>query len=274
MRICTLNVHEWADASFRANRDRVLALLREIDADAIGLQEVSRRHGRDDVQDWLAEELGMHATDVVAYDIVNTVLTRAVPSARFEFDLSPYRGAAVAVVPSEFGEVAVCCTHLDHVDESRRMGELETLREALGALPDRVVGCFVMGDFNALDLRDYQPARLAEITEEREDNGWEPPEGVLLEELHDLGWVDLAREGLLPRPRVWHARKPLPVWATQTSRFDTRIDYVFATPRLASLVRVTAVRVPPFGGSDHNPVVIDLAPVSAAPKRRRKPAGS
>jgi len=273
MRICTLNVHEWADASWRDNRDRVLALLREIDADAVGLQEVSRRHGRDDVQDWLADELGMHATDAVAHDIINTVLTRAAPSERFEFDLSSYRAAAVAVVPSEFGNVAICCTHLDHVDEARRMGELETLRDALGSLPDAVVGCFVMGDFNALDLRDYPKKRLAEIAEEREGNGWEPPEGVLLEELHDLGWVDLARAGLLPRPRVWHARKPLPAWATQTSRFDTRIDYVFATPRLAERLRVTAVRVPPFGGSDHNPVVVDLAPAEA-PRPRRKGSAS
>jgi endonuclease/exonuclease/phosphatase family metal-dependent hydrolase len=64
VRVATYNVHKCRGLDGRIRPERVLEVLREIDADVIALQEVMSREGRrrvDDQARYIAEELGLHA---------------------------------------------------------------------------------------------------------------------------------------------------------------------------------------------------------------------
>jgi len=64
VRVATYNTHKCRGIDGRIRPERVLEVLREIDADIVALQEVWCREGRrrsDDQARYIAEELGMHA---------------------------------------------------------------------------------------------------------------------------------------------------------------------------------------------------------------------
>jgi endonuclease/exonuclease/phosphatase family metal-dependent hydrolase len=64
VRVATYNTHKCRGIDGRIRPERVLEVLREIDADIVALQEIWCREGRrpsDDQARYIAEELGMHA---------------------------------------------------------------------------------------------------------------------------------------------------------------------------------------------------------------------
>ncbi len=105
LRVVSYNVHRAIGRDRRSAPQRILDVLREIDADVIALQEVEARDGGGDMLDWLGKQLGFNAvagTTHLRHDghFGNGVLTRFPVRNVVHCDLS-WRGreprAAIAV---------------------------------------------------------------------------------------------------------------------------------------------------------------------------------
>jgi endonuclease/exonuclease/phosphatase family metal-dependent hydrolase len=157
VRVASYNVHACRGRDGRQDVERIAAVLREIDADLIGLQEVECREGRSlvDQAARLAAALAMHLVEGPVLRVGsgwygNAVLTRWPPiwkrNVGFEHHGREARGAVICEVPTP-DEVLwrVISTHLDLRRRSRRR-QLEALLQGLTASsPGPVV---LLGDFN------------------------------------------------------------------------------------------------------------------------------
>jgi endonuclease/exonuclease/phosphatase family metal-dependent hydrolase len=172
-----------------------------------------------------------------------------------------HHAAARVVVGTARGPLTVVGTHLHPHFGTRRLWEA---RWAAGALRGAELGV-VMGDLNALDPWTAHEERLARL-----------PMPFRGRHLTLRGRIDtravtaLARAGLVD---VFHAAEPQEAKAAVTRRVESaptglggkefsgmRLDYLFATPALAALVR--DCRIVDGGetdvASDHYPVVADV----------------
>jgi endonuclease/exonuclease/phosphatase family metal-dependent hydrolase len=96
LRIVSYNVHRAIGRDRRTAPQRILEVLREIDADVVALQEVEARDGGADMLAWLGEQLGFSAipgTTLIRHDghFGNGVLTRFPARSVLHCDLS-WRG--------------------------------------------------------------------------------------------------------------------------------------------------------------------------------------
>ncbi|HSA82447.1 MAG TPA: endonuclease/exonuclease/phosphatase family protein, partial [Geminicoccaceae bacterium] len=157
MRIASYNIHACRGWDGRQDVARVAAVLREIDADVIGLQEVESRHGRStiDQAEALGEALGMACIEgpLLHGDrgwYGNALLTRrparAVRRVLFEDYGREARGAIIADLAAVEGVGwRVLTTHLD-LHHRRRRRQFECLLDEI--LPATTVPTVVIGDFN------------------------------------------------------------------------------------------------------------------------------
>ncbi|MDT0631742.1 endonuclease/exonuclease/phosphatase family protein [Rubrivirga sp. S365] len=175
--VASYNVHRWAGVrGGKAYRpERASAVIEEIDADVLALQEVLRPSDRDDdpITD-VAEALGYHLAFVVTRqhkrgELGNAVLSRWPLAGALAIDLSfgrLERRAALAVrLRSEVGLVTVAATHLALVDRTRARQVRALLEHPQIASGPAVL----LGDMNA-----WRPTRasraLAEAFEARHHN--------------------------------------------------------------------------------------------------------
>jgi len=166
--VATYNIHRCVGVDRRYDPARIAAVLREIDADVIGLQEVdARRLGERNLDQWayLSEATGMHA--IVGANVLdhrgrfgNAILTRwPVLSTRLH-DLSvpglEPRGAIDADLAVGERRLRVVATHFGLRDAERRM-QTKRLLDALADAEDegeeendqtRPDAILVMGDLN------------------------------------------------------------------------------------------------------------------------------
>ena len=175
--VASYNVHRWAGvrggAAYRP--ERASAVIAEIDADVLALQEVLRPSGRDgDPVVEVAEALGYHLAFVVTRqhrrgELGNAVLSRWPLAGALAIDLSfgrLERRAALAVrLRSEAGPVTVAATHLALVDRTRA----RQVRALLGHPQIASGPAVLVGDMNA-----WRPTRasreLADAFETRHHN--------------------------------------------------------------------------------------------------------
>lgn len=282
MRVGTYNVYEFRDRHANENMGGVIDTIELMDCDVVGLQEVplTERSGyygdESDESDgsyldgYLSDALSVRAiTASASQGLGNTLLVRGKASGVRRVDLwrhgSPMRSAAMAYVPSDVGRVNVCTVHLD---DRREMARLEQFRALEAELSWRGPS-LVFGDFNALRESDYDERRWDEIEQARSEAGIEWARHELTAYIDSLGWVDLVRLGVAGSMDRYadSLRRPMPRGLTETSRYGTRVDYVWATPDLARKVRVTAFEVVPSDASDHRPVVVEIEPLRQ--KKRR-----
>ena len=138
-RVATYNVHRWTGV--RGGKafapELAEAVLREIEADVVALQEVLRPRGRPDPLVAVAEALGMHAAFVVTRhhkrgELGNAVLSRWPFAAAEAIDLTfgrlERRAALAARLRTESATVTVASTHLALVDRTRTR-QVRTLLE-------------------------------------------------------------------------------------------------------------------------------------------------
>ena len=267
MRVATLNVHGWVDANRRPNRARVAEAIREHGVDVIAFQEVMGG-----VQA-LAKELGFaHArTDrgvalVSRFPIAETQgivvdETMLPPEAKASFAKDPANRrvsltsallriprAIVATIKHPSGQdIQVVCLYLDYLTEDRRLKQLSAL---LSALPKKREGStrgrLLLGDLNSLNVGDYKAEPLSEIRRVREENNWEAPRNEVTESLQRDGWRDCYAE----------AKKT--VGPLATSRFHTRIDYIYADEDMLQLFNCSSVEHVEGDMSDHLMVIAEF----------------
>lgn len=128
-------------------------------------------------------------------------------------------------------------THLDHRTEPQRMVEMQRLLN----IP-KPQSHLILGDLNALKRSDYTTAEWESITQTRKASQWEPPKVELIETIERVGgYIDLLSTSS-------------PV--TPTSRFNTRVDYIFATPDI--VCASASVIENQLNESDHKPVVVQI----------------
>ena len=129
VRIATYNVHRGIGGDGRADPARILAVLREIDADVYALQEVEAHDDGADMLAWLGEEMGYHSvpgTTLRRHDghFGNGVLTRCPVKARRTTDISwrgrEPRGAIAIDIDCSGNSLRVVATHLGLRPAERR----------------------------------------------------------------------------------------------------------------------------------------------------------
>jgi endonuclease/exonuclease/phosphatase family metal-dependent hydrolase len=158
LRVASYNVHGCRGWDGRRDVGRIVRILREIDADVIGLQEVESRHGRSDIDqaEEFAAALGMTCVEGPLLHHVqrgwygNALLTRlevtAVRRVLFDSHGGEARGAIVCDLRARDGTCwRVMTTHLDLHSRHRRR-QFETLLDEL--VPTTRPPTVLMGDFN------------------------------------------------------------------------------------------------------------------------------
>ncbi|GAA3269533.1 endonuclease/exonuclease/phosphatase family protein [Sphingomonas yabuuchiae] len=125
IKVASYNIRKGVGADRRRNPDRILDVLREVDADVIALQEADRRFGEregviplhllDDHSDWKPIVYGMKARSMGWHG--NTILVRkSIQVVDFEAihlpSLEP-RGAVMADLRTKAGVIRVVGMHLD-----------------------------------------------------------------------------------------------------------------------------------------------------------------
>lgn len=129
LRIATYNVHRAIGADRRTDPDRILAVLREVDADVYALQEVEAHDSGADMLEWLGKQLGYQSipgTTLERHDGLfgNGLLTRWPVHDKRLADLSwrgrEPRGAIAADIDCGGRRLRVVATHLGLRPAERR----------------------------------------------------------------------------------------------------------------------------------------------------------
>jgi endonuclease/exonuclease/phosphatase family metal-dependent hydrolase len=223
VRVATYNVHRAIGTDGRTDRERTLAVLREIDADVYALQEVEACDDGGDTLAWLGAQLGFHAipgTTLKRNDghYGNGLLSRWPVRGRRIADLSwrgrEPRGAIAIDIDCAGRELRIVATHLG-------------LRPA--------------------ERRDQVQQLLHLFTERPDDHA------VLLGDLNE--WFLWGR----PLRRLHRHFRETPALATFPSFLPVlALDRIWTHPR-AMLSRVSVHRTPlARKASDHLPLVADL----------------
>lgn len=150
------NIHKAVGLDARRDPDRVIAVLREVNADIIALQEVDRRFGQRasvlprallDDTDWRplpvarrARSLGWHGNTLLVRRDMDCTLTRPVDLPTLE-----PRGAAMAELSCEGLKLRVLGAHLD-ISGLRRRDQIKAILKDCAAGPP--LPTVIMGDFN------------------------------------------------------------------------------------------------------------------------------
>lgn len=154
LKLASYNVHRAIGTDRRCSRERILEVLREIDADVVALQEVEARDSGADMLAWLARETGLHAvagTTLLRHDghYGNGLLSRAPVRHKKLCDLTwrgrEPRGAIAADLDFQGESLHVVATHLGLRPAERRQ-QVEALLQLFRDRPgDKAV---LVGDLN------------------------------------------------------------------------------------------------------------------------------
>lgn len=282
LRVGSLNVHQFYNGHSERTFAGICDLLRLADLDLIGLQEASgallpplvaqlnATNTKANTEYALAAKFGGTAI------VTRLRIVRNVSAAQKKPGEGRYSCCRVLLPSSvdtseeedalnqeEIFHIAV--VHLDHRKESHRLKEIHAIVHDLTETHHLPLFDFWLGDFNALTASDYTQEEWNLIAAIRSQNCWEQPVSDLTsgmtssapvlakrnkkrKALGSLGLQD-AFLSVLPHSRSG----PL-----GTSRFDTRIDYVFYNRQRLSTAGWTIVSCQHIDCkdlSDHNLVV-------------------
>jgi len=150
------NIHKAVGLDARRDPERIIAVLRELDADIIALQEADRRIGQrpsvipraliDDTK-WRALPVGKRRRSLGWHG--NTILVRrdieCAYASPLELPTLEPRGAAIAELMVEGREIRVLGTHLD-LSGLRRRDQIKSLLKHIARR--KRMPTVIMGDFN------------------------------------------------------------------------------------------------------------------------------
>lgn len=150
LRMLTYNIQHGAGTDNVVDLDRQAEVIRNVDADIVGLQEVDsvvRRSDRVYQAGYLAQTLGMHATFGPAIPLTGGKYGVAILSKEAPISVRniPLPGAeARTLLVCEFQEYVFACTHLD-LEEENRLASLPIIIEEASR---HVKPFFICGDWN------------------------------------------------------------------------------------------------------------------------------
>lgn len=279
--ILTLNVHGWHNeevGSFKA----LVAMLKEKQPDIIALQEATKHRVPQ-----LAAALTDGLSEIHWTVTHNCAILSRFPLGVFEASrklVGPQREARITggkgsprysvatVTPCDGVSIEIVCLHLDHVREPTRLVQLRKLADAQLA-PGRGALQIWLGDFNALTQSDVSEKEWQAIAEHRSRNAWEAPVSDVTSMMSSLPASAKRVQAPRAQPKAaclnftdcWRAAEQRE-GGLGTSRFGTRIDYIYCTAQLMQRARVAScehVQTIPAQISDHNGVLatLELAPV-------------
>jgi endonuclease/exonuclease/phosphatase family metal-dependent hydrolase len=269
VRVVTYNIHKWRTIGDQPNFGLLADLLKRIDADVVGLNEVlhpvSTEAGA--ALSWLAEELGMHFGFAAREPrrrlghsstggSGNALLSRF-PLVSVGWGLfgpipeKKHRGFLEARLDQGLGRTCtVVCTHLDHTEECTRQsqfGDPLAWYEQTGGRPDLIIG-----DCNCVHPREYdwRPKAFDALSTHpvagHLANGPDGPQ--LTSQIEQAGYVDaLIQRGILGGGTFIPAQEPV------------RVDYIWLRSDWASRLNHAGIVAEPAGqeASDHRPVVAE-----------------
>jgi endonuclease/exonuclease/phosphatase family metal-dependent hydrolase len=173
MKVASYNIHKCRGTDGRTRPERILEVLKELDADLIALQEVDRRFGRKDGllnPEAIRRETGMRL--LVQSDMPqghgwhgNALLVRAEPSfyqrRRLRLPGFEPRGAIVAELDLGEGDFRVIAAHLGLLRKSRldQASALLKAHREMSPMPT-----ILMGDFNEWRNRRRSSLSILEST--------------------------------------------------------------------------------------------------------------
>jgi len=266
MKILTYNIRNWQNNDGESNVEQVLAVLRETDADIIGLNEVLHPHPSPEADlpalDFLARELGMHAVfgpsfqprDAFRLPEVmsgNALLSRWPILASAAHHLTPVvnnqRGLLeTRVLLPNNTPLTVYVTHLEPKKEDVRV---EQARSVLSwTVRDRDKPHVLMGDLNTYNPADFpDEAALAAFRAQTEARGFTFFPASALPRLLKSGYVDACQGN------------PQPTWDTEDVLW-ARMDFILLSEPMANALTScqTWESAAARQASDHLPVLAEL----------------
>jgi endonuclease/exonuclease/phosphatase family metal-dependent hydrolase len=257
LKILTYNILEGG----KSRHPALLEVFKQADADVIALQEANDEAFFNN----LAQELDMYSllgrgNQHFHVGLLSRYpLTRAVVYA----EQTPFRHAAlVAHLATPYGSLAACVVHLhpyyDARSEAKRVAEVQYILHQLDPYMQGL--SVVAGDFNAiepgvnLNLAMW-PQRLQELVKwQGGDIGRDT-----IKTIAEAGYIDCYRS-LHPHSSPSAAQafsKEAGGYTMPAFSPNTRLDYIFASPLLASKLQSCEVFAPPEAeqASDHLPVL-------------------
>uniref|UniRef100_J3MNJ3 Endonuclease/exonuclease/phosphatase domain-containing protein n=1 Tax=Oryza brachyantha TaxID=4533 RepID=J3MNJ3_ORYBR len=253
--------HPQQNGGGEGRRRSVEEVLREVRADIIGLQNVraEEERGMSPLSE-LAEGLGMRYVFAESWapEYGNAVLSRwpikrwksqrVADQSDFRFELGNVLRATIEVPRA--GEVNFHCTHLDHLDESWRMKQMNAILRS-GDGPH-----ILAGGLNALDGTDYSDERWADIVKYYEEIGKPTPKVEVMKFLKGKQYVD-AKDFAGECEAVVVVAKGQDVQGT--CKYGTRVDYILASPDSPyKFVPGSYTVISSKGTSDHHIVKVDV----------------
>eukprot|EP01045_Picozoa_sp_COSAG04_P010412 COSAG04_NODE_637_length_11700_cov_478.131885_6_plen_339_part_00 len=297
LRILSLNVHGW-HIQTRGAFDGLVKMLRAARPDVMALQEASKGRVPE-----LAEALGgMHWTvrhncAILSHHPLRGLEENQLSGRGKQADNGGRGGkgdrkgrhSVATVSPRDGISIQICCLHLDHVREPTRLDQLRAIAQRQLGAP-KPASQLWLGDFNALARSDYSAEAWEAIASHRAKSKWEEPRSDASDVVTNAAAPRKPRGKMRGKSSSGGKKQPTAeglgfadCWQAAaertgplgTSRFGTRIDYIYASAALvaaAEVVRCEHIETIP-AVSDHNAVLATLV-WRPEPEPEPEPAGA
>ncbi|HHB90951.1 MAG TPA: hypothetical protein ENK60_06545 [Anaerolineae bacterium] len=266
MKILSYNIRNWQNNRGESNVRQVLEILKGVEADLIGLNEVLHPHPSPDPDlsalDFLARELGMEAAFGPAFqpqnafrlpDVMsgNAVLSRYPILATAAHHLTPVvhnqRGLLEArILLPDHTPFTLYVTHLEAKWEDVRVQQARALLS--WTVRDRGKPHALVGDLNTYNPADFPTEdALAAFRAKAEARGFTFFRAEVIPLLLKHGYVDAC------------ASNPQPTWNTEDALW-ARMDFILLADPLVDRIRACRTLGTPTARvvSDHLPVIADV----------------
>ncbi|XP_057424601.1 uncharacterized protein LOC130718133 [Lotus japonicus] len=258
-------VHHHHNHHRRGSSRTLVEVLREVDADVLGLQDVKaeEENGMKPLSD-LAAALGMNYVFAESWapEYGNAVLSKW-PIKRWNahkiFDHTDFRNVLKATIDvPQSGEFNFYCTHLDHLDENWRMKQINSIIQSSDE-PH-----ILAGGLNSLDESDYSHERWTDIVKYYEEMGKPTPKVEVMKHLKSKDYTD-AKDYAGEYESVVMIAKGQSVQGT--CKYGTRVDYILSSSNSPyKFVPGSYLVLSSKGTSDHHIVKVDVMKVNNNPQ--------
>jgi len=274
VKAATYNVHGWVDSEDESNLNRVADIVNQHDPDIICLQEVypcweqpcllefMRKTKFEHCLRWegcailsknklqLSEYGGGEGSGLSSEEYVRdsggNYHCLLPPAPGYSFNRPRYVTAAVSHESQPKDSLFyLSCIHLVPKYSELRYEEVARIAKDLKPLFEGNLPQLWMGDFNSLNMHDYTTEEWEEIVQVRKKNGRTAPLNDVMEGMYSLGFSDNWTKAGKPAPRT-------------TSRFNTRVDYVFSNKLFREDWNLKSFLHFPNTASDHSFVMAEF----------------